>query len=310
MIDISIKCKYRKKLKYNNKVFGETIDFDMIENTLEQIREKKPLIHCITNPIAIHDSANAVLALGARPIMAEHPDEVEEIASTASALSLNLGNITDARIKSIKIAIEAAFKKNIPVVLDMVGVGCSSIRMKIVRDILDIYSVYEKRQKYPLILKGNMSEVMSLYLNEKGKIYHVSGVDSSDEDIEKDEAEIVDKIVEISKKFNAIIVSTAPSDVIVYRDRVSIVDNGTPKLSMITGTGCMLGAMIGTMISVGNIYEGTVLSTAILGICGELAEEYWSGTGSFCADLMDEISEIDADTISENIKIRVVITQE
>ena len=87
----------------------------------EQIRQHRPLVHCITNPIAIHDSANIVLAAGGRPIMAEHPQEVEEIVRTAQGLVLNLGNITDVRMSSMKKAFQEALKNRVPTVLDLVG---------------------------------------------------------------------------------------------------------------------------------------------------------------------------------------------
>ena len=82
------------------------------------VRDRRPLIHCITNPISINQCANAVLAAGARPIMAEHPAEVKEITESADALVLNLGNITDVRMESMEIALRAAKEKGIPVVLD------------------------------------------------------------------------------------------------------------------------------------------------------------------------------------------------
>ena len=92
------------------------------------VREKRPLIHCITNPISINQCANAILAAGARPIMAEHPAEVKEITETADALMLNLGSITDARMQSMEISLRAATEKGIPVVLDVVGTACSTLR--------------------------------------------------------------------------------------------------------------------------------------------------------------------------------------
>ena len=95
---------------------------------LRAIRDRAPLIHAITNPISITQCANAVLALGARPIMAEHPREVEEITATAAALLLNLGNITDVRMEAMERAAEAAGKNGVPVVLDAVGVACSRMR--------------------------------------------------------------------------------------------------------------------------------------------------------------------------------------
>lgn len=101
------------------------------------LRKTKPLIHCITNPISINDCANAILACGARPIMAEHPLETEEITLSAKGLALNLGNITDARMQSMKISAAAACKAGIPFVLDAVGVACSHLRLSYARDLID-----------------------------------------------------------------------------------------------------------------------------------------------------------------------------
>ena len=114
----------------------------------EQIRQHRPLVHCITNPIAIHDSANIILAAGGRPIMAEHPQEVEEIVKTAQALVLNLGNITDVRMNSMKKAFREALKHRVPTVLDLVGIQCSSLRFQYAKELLEIGS--------PSVLKGNM----------------------------------------------------------------------------------------------------------------------------------------------------------
>ena len=94
------------------------------------LKEKRPLIHCITNPISINDCANAILAVGGRPIMAEHPLEAEAITETAQALSLNLGNITDARMESMRLSGKQARSLPIPAVLDAVGVACSPLRLK------------------------------------------------------------------------------------------------------------------------------------------------------------------------------------
>ena len=104
----------------------------------KRIKEEKPLIHCITNPISIHDCANVVLAVGARPIMAEHPAEVTGITASAGALMLNLGNITDARIESMKRSMRTAMENKIPVLLDLVGVACSDLRLDLARELLRI----------------------------------------------------------------------------------------------------------------------------------------------------------------------------
>ena len=101
---------------------------DRLLKIRKDVREKGPLIHCITNPISINDCANIVLASGAKPIMAEHPAEVAEITAVSAALAVNLGNITDIRMQSMCIAGETAQKMHLPVILDLVGVGCSQLR--------------------------------------------------------------------------------------------------------------------------------------------------------------------------------------
>ena len=107
-----------------------------LEPILTYIQQEAPLIHCITNPISINDCANILLAIGARPIMAEHPDEVAEITAIAKGLALNLGNITDARMASMKISAGAAKDKGIPFVLDLVGLSCSRLRQKYAKELL------------------------------------------------------------------------------------------------------------------------------------------------------------------------------
>ena len=38
-----------------------------IRDIRKNLRDRQPLIHCITNPISINQCANAILAIGARP---------------------------------------------------------------------------------------------------------------------------------------------------------------------------------------------------------------------------------------------------
>ena len=118
------------------------------------LRETAPLIHCITNPIAINDCANGILAVGGKPIMAEHPDEVEEITCIAGALGVNIGNITDARRTSVLTSAKAAKTAGVPVSFDAVGVTCSALRRDLTHTLL--------REACPEILKGNDAEIRAI----------------------------------------------------------------------------------------------------------------------------------------------------
>ena len=133
-----------------------------VSDILSDVRQKQPLIHCITNPISINQCANTILAVGGRPMMAEHPKETQEITQTAQALMLNLGNITDTRMESIRISAETAAKENIPVLLDAVGVACSRLRRNYTHELLTMLT--------PTVIKGNYSEINALY--QEGKRIH------------------------------------------------------------------------------------------------------------------------------------------
>jgi len=119
-----------------------------------KIDSQSPLIHCITSPIAINDCANAVLALGAKPIMAEHPLEVENITLMSKSLAVSLANITDARAESIMISGKAACKAGIPSVIDLVGVTCSKMRADLAKKYIT--------QCRPAVIKGNVSEIKAV----------------------------------------------------------------------------------------------------------------------------------------------------
>ena len=130
------------------------------------VRERSSLIHCITNPISINQCANAILAVGGRPIMAEHPREVSEITATAGALMLNLGNITDVRMEAMRLSARTAAEHGTPILLDAVGVACSKLRRDYACGLLEGVT--------PAVIKGNYSEINALYQES----YRASGVDA------------------------------------------------------------------------------------------------------------------------------------
>ena len=178
-------------------------------------RAQTCLIHCITNPISINQTANAVLALGAKPIMAEHPLEVEEITKTASALLINLGNITDVRMTSMKISLKAANDKGIPVVLDAVGSACSALRKRFVRDLIS-----EGRFA---VIKGNYSEILAI----GNDAYKDIGVDAK---TGIDESLVKQAVLKISQDTGAIIVATGKNDIAGFEGCIKEAAGGSEKM--------------------------------------------------------------------------------
>ena len=290
----------------------------------KQIKEEKPLIHCITNPISIHDCANVILAVGARPIMAEHPAEVADITASAGALMLNLGNITDARIESMKRSMRTAMEKKIPVLLDLVGVACSDLRLDLARELLSI--------GHPAVLKGNMSELLAV----SGLPSHAIGIDAGAQDALTEEN--IDEVSEVLKAFSrnnqAIVLATGKQDFVTDGERVVLVQNGSAALSGITGTGCMVGALTAAFLPgcedniakemtdsieigvwsggemglngrSGNYLAAAVLGTALMGIAGEEAEKISRGPGSFQVNLLDEIYGLSDRQLLDLLKIEM-----
>lgn len=240
----------------------------------EDVENRHPLIHCITNPISINQCANALLAVGARPIMAEHPQEVGEITVTAKSLLLNLGNITDVRMESMRISLMTAKEKGIPVILDAVGIACSKLRRDFVSELLNI--------AVPTVIKGNYSEINALYHGE----YRSAGVDA---DAALSVSSMDRAAAELARKFHTIILASGKTDIVTDGRRLIHINNGTGQLATITGTGCMLGALCAAYLSVEPDIEAVVTACAVLGIAGQLSETD-AGSGTFMVNLMDTLS--------------------
>lgn len=254
------------------------------------VRQRQPLIHCITNPISIHQCANGILAVGARPMMAEHPKEAAQITQTAQVLMLNLGNITDARMESMSVSAQTARQAGIPILLDAVGIACSTLRREYVLELL--------KDGIPDVIKGNYSEIWALYRND----YHSSGVDA---DAALDVRGAQEAAVCLARRYRTIILASGKVDVVTDGNRVYHIHNGTPQLSQITGTGCLQGALCAAYLSAGSGIEAVITGCAVLGICGELAQTD-RGSGTFLTNLMDALSTLTDGQLRQNLKLEEI----
>lgn len=279
-----------------------------LEPILTYIQQEAPLIHCITNPISINDCANILLAIGARPIMAEHPDEVAEITAIAKGLALNLGNITDARMASMKISAGAAKDKGIPFVLDLVGLSCSRLRQKYAKELLQI--------AVPDIIKGNISELRTLLglPTTPGM-----GVEAGQKEmVTKENALEYAKIFQKqAREYHTILLATGPIDLVVSSEEAYIIANGSNALASITGTGCMNNVLAGACLAgvhginsqATNNTLAAILSCLLLGIAGENIQDIYlnQGPGSFHYSLIDSISKLTPQTIAQQCNIAKLI---
>lgn len=260
--------------------------------TQKTVKKQKPLIHCITNPISINDCANAILAVGAKPIMAEHPEEVADISKLASTLVVNMGNITDTRLKSFSIAAASANMNNVAILIDIVGICCSNLRFNYVNNFIQLYR--------PRVIKGNISEIKALI----GLEHNSKSVDASSKDKVNllTSKEVFKKLSEFSHKTGASIVATGETDIIVYKDKLYTLHNGCEKLSRITGTGCVSSALIGCFLGFTEADYASILGISALNISSEFANSA-SGLGSFKISLHDYLSNFTQEELQRNLKI-------
>ena len=194
---------------------------------LRLIEGQHPLIHNITNYVAMNFVANSLLAIGASPIMARAQEEVEEISSKSNALALNLGILENATAYSMLQAGDAASKSRIPIVLDVVGVGATRFRMDTASKII--------LQCQPTVIKGNASEILSLYSHQIG----MQGVDSL---LETSGVEVQAQI--LARKLACIIVITGATDIITDGEKVAYVHEGHPLMGKVTAMGCAATGII------------------------------------------------------------------
>lgn len=276
-----------------------------IEKSLAEIRQKNPLTHCITNSVTINDCANAVLAIGGSPFMAEDAEELEEVVAIADVLVINIGKLSKEQIKSMKISAEAANKTNTPIVLDPVGVGVTQLRNETTLDLIENYNM--------TAIRGNISEIKAIaklvgVIDENNT---AKGVDVNIDDMitEENLQANGDLIKELASKLNTTILASGPIDILSDGETTIAIDNGDDMMPLITGSGCMLSSIVGSGVGASNPLDGTLVAILAMNIAGEKArakvEEKDEGTGSFRAYLIDYLYKTTSESLinESNIKI-------
>ncbi len=256
--------------------------------TLRELRERKPLVHQITNYVVMNETANATLALGALPVMAHAPEEVEEMVGLASALVLNIGTLSEHWIEAMLLAGRAAGERGIPVVLDPVGAGATAYRTDTARRILDEVRV--------TVLRGNSGEMATLV----GADAEVRGVESITAGLEP--AELAR---EAGRQLGLVASVTGPVDQVSDGERVLAVANGHPLLAAVTGTGCISSALTGCFLAAKPTepLEAAAEALAALGVAAEDAAAGAEGPGTFHARLYDALAALDPATLDERARI-------
>ena len=269
-----------------------------LKSTLTAVRGNKPLVQCITNFVTVNDCANIILAAGGSPTMASHPLEVEEAVCGVQALVCNMGAID--KVDSMILAGKAANRLGIPVVLDPVGAGGTQLRRDAVKRLLD--------EVHFTVIRGNASEIRYL----AGQQSAGSGVDVSDVDeiTERNLESAVSMAVELAERLETVIAVSGKFDVISDGKESCVLNNGCATMARITGSGCMLTALIGAFCGGNrNYFSAACSAVAAMGICGEIAEEkrIRNGTGNatFRTDLIDAVFNLTEEQLEEGVRYEI-----
>lgn len=279
---------------------------EKIEDTLNQIKSKNPLTHCITNSVTINDCANAVLAIGGSPFMAEDAEELEEVVTIADVLVINIGKLSKEQIKSMNISAEVANRTNTPIVLDPVGVGVTELRNKTTLDLINKYKI--------ATIRGNISEIKAIakligVIDENNA---AKGVDVNIDDIITEEnlnanGEI---ICEVANRLDTTILASGPIDILSDGKTTIAIDNGDDMMPRITGSGCMLSSIVGSCVGGSTPLEGTLVAILAMNLAGEKArakvDKKDEGTGSFRAYLIDYLYKTNAESLVNESNIRIL----
>ena len=255
---------------------------------LEAVREKKPVVHHLTNWVTIYDCAQVVKSFGASPVMAHAAEEAADMAAIADALVLNIGTLTSDVIESMKIAATSANAKGIPVVLDVCGAGATPFRNRKSFELLDAVRID--------VIKGNSSEVARI----AGRDVHTRGVDATD--VRADLGEIASFL---AKERKCTVVITGKEDIVADSRAMYTVKNGHEMMTHVVGTGCMAASVIGTFAGASpeDIAAAAAAGLSCYEIAAELAMMVSGGPATFKEHLFDCIFRLDRRDIEAMQKV-------
>jgi hydroxyethylthiazole kinase len=257
-------------------------------SAIESVRQASPLVHNVTNYVVMNNTANALLAVDASPIMAHAHGEIEEMVNIAGAVVINIGTLDEYWSQSMVAAATSAQAKNKPWVLDPVGAGASQMRNQLIKDLL---------QQKPTVIRGNASEIMAVA--SVGNVA-AKGVDSMHQS-----GEAIESAIALSKLTGAVVCVSGATDVVVYGDEKYFLSNGDALMQKVTGLGCSATAIIGAFVATmpQKPLLAAVAGVSLLSVAGELARELSAGPGSLQMHILDILYNISEEEFNNTVKI-------
>jgi len=259
----------------------------MVQNLLN-LKQLRPLVHNITNNVVTTQSANALLAIGASPVMSQYHEEMEDMVNIASSLLINIGTLDTYGIQAMHLAAKRANQLKKPIILDPVGFGATQAREKAVLDLLTSHKI--------TILKGNAGEIAKMY-DKAGQHAQVRGVDAEG----SIESAVGDMIVkDLANRYGCVVCMTGPMDIISDGTRIIHIHHNEPNLQHLTGVGCMTGSIQAALCaSTNDPLIAAATGCAFVAMSGEMASKRLGvkngqplPLGSFREKLFDAFSTI------------------
>lgn len=270
-----------------------------LASCLGAVRERTPLVQCITNFVTVNDCANILLAAGGSPTMAHDIREVEEAVAGVQALVLNLGAIGD--VEAMLLAGKRANQLGIPVVLDPVAAGVTSLRREACRRLL--------AELRFTVIRGNASEIRALALGAEGG----SGVDVSAGDAVTEEnlSRGVELCRRLAESTGAVTALSGQVDILSDGTQTVLIRGGVPTMSRVTGSGCMLTALLGAFCGANPEHPLAAAAAAVaaMDLAGERAEarrlQNGTGNATFRTDLIDAVFNLTEDELREGVRYEI-----
>ncbi len=257
------------------------------EDALRKISSEKPLVHHLTNYVTVNLVANTTLCVGALPVMAHAHEEVEEMVGLASALVINIGTLDSPQIEAMLLASRRAHERGIPVILDPVGAGATSLRTETAGRLLSELNI--------AAVCGNAGEIATL----AGLVAEVRGVESLAGDARE-------AVTRAAGSLGVITAATGPTDYVSDGERTLAVSNGHPLMGRVVGSGCASTAAVGCFAAAGGADAETVAhALAYFGRAGEVAAEEAGGPGTFEPRFLDALAMLAGDPDGLDGSLRV-----
>lgn len=244
-----------------------------LRDALALLREKRPLVHNITNFVVMNWTANVLLALGASPVMAHAAEEVEDFAAMAQSLVINIGTLDAPFVEAMHLAAKRAGQSDVPWILDPVGVGATRYRTETANSLI---------ARKPAIIRGNAGEILALAGTVEGATKGVDSLAGSDA--------AVDAARRLAERHGAVVVVTGATDYVVTADRTGTVEGGHAMSQQVTGTGCATTAVIGAFLGVEPAWEAANHGLSVMKRAAARAASEASGPGSFAIRMIDAIA--------------------